>query len=228
MSYFEKYKKRVRSYGNSTSESFEIATKEIVNNSFEDSPTYREVTIGNETFGIRLVNEDKIDEKSILFRPNTDNVSIGSYVKIGDIDWLIVEFDKDRMTPKSLIKKADKTIRWKKEDGSIVEEPCVLESVFYEEVRDGKYFFSPKGNIRIYTQFNDNTSKIISEYRFIFGSSVYKVGGVDDFSNIENGVGFLVINLEKTEKSTADDFVNGVADNSSTITQESGNGGGWL
>jgi hypothetical protein len=234
MSYFDTYKSRVKSDGNTPSDSFSNATKHLINESFMDSPTYSKIDIGGIDYDVRITDEEKIDEKKLLFRPDT-SVEVGLYANISGNKWLILNFDSDRITPKSIIKKADRIIKWKDSNGILHQEPCVLESVFYEENRDGDYFYTPKGNIRIYTQYNESTKKILDQMRFVFGNNVYLVGTIDNFSYVYDDKGYIILYLEKTAKLPKDDFNLGIADNYEVYANNTdnstggGNGGGdWL
>lgn len=232
MSLLDAYRKRVSIDGSSHSEAFSNSTRTLINDSFEDSPTFSKIMIGKDQYDVRITDERKIDEKKLLFRPDTDTIQIGEYAIISDNKWLLLNFDPDRITPKSIIKKADRTLRWKDNLGNILEEPCVIESVLYEEMRDGIYFYSPKGNLKIFTQYNQNTKKILNQMRFLFGTDAYSIGGIDNFSNVYDDKGYLVINLEKSKILPKDDFTTGIADNyevyANNNPQGSNTGGGWL
>jgi hypothetical protein len=133
------------------------------------------------------------------------------------------------MIPKSEIKKSDNILKWKDFNNTEFAIPCSVESVFYEEMRDGQYFYTPRGNVQVLVQLNNETKTIFVGQRFLFGSSAYEVGGVDDLTNVENDKGFLTFFLERTEKLTDDDFINGIASNSyNTDDDGSNDGGGWL
>lgn len=234
MNYFDIYKKRVTSNGSTIAESYTNSSKDLINHTFEDSPTYAHIDIGGDMYDVRITNEDKDDEKTLLFRPDVE-IPLGLYATINNDKWLILEYDKNVTTPTSLIKKANRTLKWSNTYGDIFSEPCVIESVLYEEQRDGKYFFSPKGNMRVYTQLNEFTKTLYTEQRFIFGSSIYKIGGLDNFTYVFNNVGYITLNLEKTVKNVHDDFELGIAWNDVTLipdadnSEQGGNGGGgWL
>lgn len=229
MDYFEIYKARLHVDGGTQTDSFTNASKQLIHDSFADSPSFMTIDIASIKYDARLVEGEKDNEKKLLYRPDTQ-INIGEYVTIGFDMWLTMDFENSKITPKSTIKIADRVLRWK--DGkNVIEEPCVLQTVQYEEMRDGKYFYTPKGNILIHTQYNANTIKLIDNQRFIFGSNVYKIGGIDDFTNVKDGKGYLSINLEKTDKLQGDNFVIGVADNSLVIKEDDpivDSGGDWL
>lgn len=230
MSYFDTYKKKLGISGNTQSEAYVKSTHQLINDSFADSPTYKKIYIGSNIYDVRIVEGEKKDEKKLLFRPDTI-VTKGEYAVVDTDRWLLLSFDNNSITPKSVIKIADRTLKWKDANGIVIEEPCVLESTQYEEMRDGVYFFTPKGNIIVHTQLNNRTESLIENQRFIFGSSVFKIGGIDDFANVYLDKGYLTIYLEKTEKLQGDNFVTGVADNSSIIistTAPTNGGGDWL
>lgn len=232
MSFSDAYRKRVSIDGSNHSDSFSNSTKILINDSFEDSPTFSRILIGDKEYDVRITDERKIDEKKLLFRPDTLDIQVGHYAVINDNKWLLLNFDPDRITPKSIIKKADRFLKWKDNNGNMIEEPCVVESVLYEEMRDGMYFFSPKGNLRIFLQYNQTTKHILNQMRFLFGTDAYSVGGIDNFSNVYNDKGYMIINLEKSKILPKDDFVTGIADNyevyANNNPQGNNSGGGWL
>lgn len=234
MDYFDLYKARVTNNGNSIAEAFTKSSKDLINHTFADSPTYANIDIGGNMYDVRITNEDKNDEKTLLLRPDVV-IPLGLHAIINDEVWLVLEYDKNVTTPTCLIKKADRILKWQNTYGDVFTENCVIESVLYEEQRDGKYFFTPKGNMRVYVQLNEKTKNLYAEQRFIFGSSAYKIGGLDDFAHVYDGNGYISINLEKTVKNINDDFIEGIAWNDETLIpdvddpENDGNGGGgWL
>jgi hypothetical protein len=230
MNFFDTYKARLLADGSSVADTFSNSTKHLINETFADSPTYSVITIEDRDVEVRVTDSNEIDEKQLLFRPDS-TIHVGAYATIGENKWLILDFDSDRITPKSKIKKADRHLKWLDSKGNLIQEPCAIESVLYEDMRDGKFFFTPQGNLQVYTQYNSNTMNIIAEQRFIFGSSAYRASGIDDFSKVMDGKGYLILNLEKTEKLPKDNFIDNIADNSNVIRSESdtvSGGGDWL
>lgn len=235
MTYFEHYKKRVIADGNNLAESYTNSSKELVNYSFADSPTFAVIDIGGDMYDVRITSGKTSNDKRLLLRPDV-KVDIGTYATIDNEKWLVMDYSKNVTTPVASVSKAEEVLSWMDTDGTtVLKENCVLQSALYEDQRDGKYFYTPKGNVNVYVALNDTTKKIYVEQRFIFGNSVFKVSDIDDYQHVENNVGYLFLHLEKTEKHAKDNFVDKIAYNDSRSVadvldkDDDGNGGGgWL
>lgn len=232
--YLDKYKRRMEANGSTQAKSYHNSTVHMINNSFTDSPTYKELDIGYdiasyETTGVRVLSETNSDERKLLFRPNVVKIK-GEKVVFDGNDWMIIDFSHNDTTPKALIKRLDYSLKWKDEWGAIREEKCYLRSFTLETLKESEYFASNENNAKIMIQYNSRTKDIKINQRFVLGSNVYKVIGIDDFSNISNSKGFITMSLEMTEKSDKDNIANSVADNSHLVdmNDDTSGGGDWL
>jgi len=220
--YFDIYKQRVAINGSNEVESRINATKYIVTKEFKKSPFYKEVIINNEVIDVRMVDGKNSNvygndyiQKQLLFLPDT-KVDIGEAVYIANEVWLIVDFNNYEIFPIASIQLCNETLKWKI-NTSIYEYPCIItKSSLMFDLKNEKYEFNlPDGNLYLYVQKNEYTKEIIPLMRFILGSQVYEILGVDDLTNYN----LIKFTINLTTKNSNDDFVNKIANN---VVKEAG------
>jgi len=162
--------------------------------------------------------------REVIFKPN-ESLGVGTYVKFDGDTWLL--FDKYGGTGSTSIKmlaqRCNRSLKWKDESGNILEFECVagatdLGSKAKQSKNDiywNKYDVRlPIGQLFVFVELNDTTRHIRLNQRFIFGSNVYEVSGVDDTTGVSrNGFGLMQFTIKLATKRDEDDFVNGIAYN---------------
>lgn len=180
---------------------------------------------------INVVIEDKYynpdgDLKYIM--ADLGILKLGSIVNFQNNNWIIVELTKDNpIYQTAVMQLCNATLKWKPTfSSSPLEYPCVAKSKFqFMTLDQQKYITLPDGTIQVIVQLNVDTKTIVLGQRFIFGSNVYSVTGIDDFGK----QGLLVLSMKLAQKNDLDDFVNILADNSHLFSASGGtDGGGWL
>jgi len=168
------------------------------------------------------------DWKTVLFDSIDHPVGLGKHYIFDDNTWLTINTEVIKnLSATCTIRRCNNSLRWINEStGAYYEEPCCIEYLV-KEPRDyatqGSPFMTPGGFLHIETQFNERTSLIKQNQRFLFGNSehwtCYKVlgTGINDFKNLttyDNDTAKiltldLVANFVNNE---LDDVVNGIAD----------------
>jgi hypothetical protein len=136
------------------------------------------------------------------------------------------------LTATSTVRRCNNTLRWIDEPtGAIYTEPCIIEyevKEAREHATQGSPFMTPGGFLKIYTQFNPQTSKINQNQRFLFGNkdhwTCYKVvgTGINDFRNAttydNTKAQILVLDLiANFTNDELDDFVNRIEEVHSNV-----------
>jgi hypothetical protein len=232
--WFDKYKTRLNSSGLSEADAFKNSTLDMINDTFSNATNFAQIDIGGVITDVRIININSFS-KELIFRPSIIR-SRGQILTIDSEKWMISDFNKDIISPKAKILRINNIMKWKDYSGVIVEEPCVLASSTIAEannlvgkgMKSNDLFYLPTGSFRTFVQYNNNSKNIKFEQRFVFGSGVYKLVAVDDYTYVENSVGYIALVFERSEIREADDIINRLADNSHLDVGTSADGGGWL
>lgn len=213
------YKKRLGA--TSSSEALVNASRQQTKSLFTNSPLYKVIQVNGLDKGVR-VNYESENERQLLLLPE-DSVDKGSIAFFDELNWLVTEFIPNLVYPKAIVTICNEIARWN--DGvNTYEYPAVAVGKGYKLEDNKKYMRLAEGDVVIKIPFNDETKTIKELQRFIFGDRAYQVIGIDNMSNVLNGIGILEVTLELTSKADTDDIVADVADNDTT---SSGWGGGW-
>lgn len=209
MSYFDQYVNRV---GVNLSEDIKNNTLDIIHFQFEQSPTYKEILINGANVGARVIDEEKTDEKTLLFKPPF-TVTMGSVAELSDGKWILVETFNDEVFPKAKIKQANQILPLTglqtetqigtDEFGRPINEyvptsptllPCIVESSIYQPKEDSVITL-PNGKILVtipYTIHDD----ISDNKEFELYGEKYKIVGIDRTKSV-NEVGLMILHCER-------------------------------
>jgi hypothetical protein len=209
----------------------------LINDQFENGSDF--YTIGEElTFGtINFTNTDvrithvinrntgeKLgdDFREIIFKDITHVKGMGFRYYFDDNYWITVNTDNYKfVTASSIIRRCNNVLRWIDRYGNKIQEPCIIEYAIKESANDfNSNIIIPQGQIAITTQYNNRTTTIIPNQRFLIGNPrvAYKVrgDGINNFLNQstydDNSVPLIKIYLDFDPKNEAmDDIINGYA-----------------
>lgn len=225
--YFDKFKKRMSTEGSSYGEAFKNSTIHFINDVFEKNPSYKTVIVNGINVGvIEIKDRNDSKNKELLFKTGED-FDIGGVVEDEIGKWLIFDFIKDDVMPKAMIKKCNELLRWKFSGGTLNEQPVFIEPYHTFELsdieKDFMDFDTVTGGLNIYVQLNSETLKIELSHRFVFGTKVYEVIGIDDVTFADNGIGLLKLKMTLTPIQK-DNLVGKIGDN---IENDSGGGSLW-
>lgn len=220
MSYYDTRIKEMKLLGKNATETITRDSKQRINNSFTDDPSYRLAEMHNHDLtvetdvDIRLVNIDKsTSEKKIYFRPDK-LVKVGNYIKIikDGTTYIIDEYEDNLLSPCGVGIKCDKTLNWK---GLITNPiPCVITNSSYGskgETHTNQWTsdFDSRGVITC--QRNTYTENIYEGMRFYFGSEwdIYEVTKKQGV--FKDGTWQMI--CKYTKKLQEDDLANGICYN---------------
>lgn len=243
MSFLDNYTRRLRRSGNDVGEVYENNTIAFIDVTFHASPTFRVLGVKSTQFptitqmDARVVEVERLGSlREVIFRPN-QSLDIGTYVTFDDDTWII--FDKFGGTcVKVLVARCNHTLKWKDKNNNILEVDCVASASDLgskakqgdNEIEWNKYDVRlPLGQLFVFVEANSSTRQVQLNHRFIFGSNVYEVVGIDDTTLVnKDGFGIIQLTIKKTTKQDADDFTNRIAYNDYSIEESSGDNGGGL
>jgi hypothetical protein len=202
------------------------STKEVINNSFADSPTYKVVIIDGSDVESRLISGDSSTEKELLFRPEFMTYK-GALVDIDGVHWMVKEIDHDGVKPKAQITKCNQVLKWNNADVTY-EVPCIVEDGTKFGLQHDEYLVTAKGELRVLVTYNSITKEIKEQFRFIIRERAYQVVGINDLTHIDNDKGYLQLVIALDTKTSGDDLTNNVADNSQVnVSENSDNWSRW-
>jgi len=249
--FFDKYKNRLTRNGNDIGDVYKNNTIAFIEATFQASPTFRVLEVSSVEFpeitemDARVVEVERMGSlREVLFRPN-QGLNVGTYIKFDNETWLI--FDKYggiETGMKALVERCNRTLKWKDKDGVIKDVDCIASSADLgskakqgrNEIEWNKYDVRlPLGQLYVFVESNADTQTIELGDRFIFGSNVYTVDGIDDTTSIDNnGYGIIQMTIKITTRQEGDDFANRIAVNKYTVEEtgetpvDSGENGGML
>lgn len=247
MEHIDKYKRRLNRNGADLGKAYANNTIAFIESTFHASPTFRVLDVVSfekphiTQMDARVVEVERLGTlREILFRPTSEGLHIGTLVKFDGETWLI--FD-EYGSSKVLAEKCNRELRWKDKDGQLISIDCIASAMDLgskakqsrNEIEWNKYDVQlPLGQLFIFVELRDETKQIRLNQRFVFGSKVYEVVGIDDTTTVsKSGYGVLQLNVKVTTIVDEDDFVNQIAynkydDQSTTIPTEGNEGEGGL
>ena len=212
-------------------------SKNLISTEFKNSTSYSLVKINGVDRKSRIVEESSIiknpNRKRLLCFPD-ETINVGETVEFDGSNWICVDNDTtSQVSDVGIIEKGHNTLKWKDKGGTVREHVCIIitATTKSQTIDEEKYISLPNGIIKIVVRYTAETKMVLTNQRFIFGNQVYEIHGIDDFSKVINGVGLLELTMKKTEKYSADDMTNRIADNSAVYATGGGSGtgeGGWL
>lgn len=214
MSYFETYRSRLLSQGNSSAESVINTTKQVVNNSFDTSLSTKTVLIDGVSI-VAIVNQGKnSEEKSILFKPDTV-IDKGTVVTIDSLNYLVMDFEANEVYPVAKVKLCNSTFPiqsdktqvligtddfgdpiYEYQEGTTENVPCIVETTVTSDSVD-EAINLPEGRINVTIPFKDNPN-IAEGKEFLMYGSTYQITGID-YTKSLNKKGILIIQGKKVQ-----------------------------
>lgn len=210
MTYYDEYMSRL----NATKNSLIDSTVNLIGSSFKDAPNYKIVKINNSDIESRF-NYDKDYIGTLLFKPNTI-FSLGEYVEIDNKVWIITDFNLNYIYPKATVYMCNEAIKWKDKDGIVHSYPCAILNWYFYNPEEFHQLVFVRTEIHVLIKNDDFVKTLYPSQRFILGSQVYQLLGINDISKKD----ICQLRLDITLKKPEDDFENGIADNT---TNQGGN-----
>lgn len=227
-----KYYESSLSIRKSPSETYRNDLQAFVNSDFENASNYyvieEELNKGTKVYtstGVRLIHITDSgttgrnianDWKELLFKDFEHARAIGTRYRFDNNIWITVNLETYKTTTASCtVRRCNNNVKWYDENGALQQEPCIIDYAFTQYDNKDSKIVLPDGNIKVVCQYNDNTSKITQNQRFIFGGQAFKVQGRVNFLNTNTFGGnppILELIMYKDQESDFDDLINNIAD----------------
>lgn len=225
--HIEKYRARLTPFGENIGQAFQSNTDNFMETAFADSPTYRRMGVRGRQYPDiteidgRVIEVERMGSlREILFRPSSEGLDVGTYVKFDDDIWII--FDRYGKS-KALASKTNRKLKWKDKNNVYQEMECVASASDLgskakqskNEIEWNKFDVRlPLGQLFVFVELTEETNQIGLNDRFLFGRKAYEVTGIDDTSTVNrDGFGLLQLTIKVTTIREEDDFENGIAQN---------------
>ena len=229
MSYIDKYKNRVRTNGEDLGEAYSNNTIAFIESTFASSPTFRRLKVESyekphiTEMDARVVEVERLGTlREVLFRPTSEDLNEGTYIKFDNFTWLIYDtYDK-----KALVAQCNKKLKWYDKEGKLHNFDCIASASDVgskakqskNEIEWNKYDVNlPVGQLFVFVEYRPETEKIDLGHRFLFGRNAYEIIGVDDNTVIREidgkSVGVIQFIARITTKNEKDNFETGIAYN---------------
>lgn len=251
MNYFDKYHRRLERTGKNSGEGFQNSTINFINSTFSSSPSFRVLTVNSTEFpdineiDARVIEIERMGTlREVLFRPK-QGLNIGTYVKFDNDTWLA--FDKwgsiESKNLKLLVQKCNNVLQWKNPDNTTLKYECIASATpLGSKSNQGKNDIEwnkfdvrlPLGQLFVHVERNEFTKTIRMNQRFIIGSNVYEVFGIDETTLVDKrGFGVIQFTVKISTKHNKDNFITGIAFNNEVpneieIVPPSSNEGGRI
>jgi hypothetical protein len=211
MSYFDSYRNRLLSQGNSGKEAVENATINLVNKNFSLSFGYKVVKVNQIDTDVIYSNGKEHVDGELLFKPQYIPVR-GSIVEMDDAEYLIVDSLKHEIYPTAEIKLCNSNFPLPGQqvcttyindfgeeqedcvDSAPVEIPCIVETSFYKQGEDQPINL-PNDTVRITIPYTEHNSLKVNYSFKLYGES-YQVSSFD-YTQSLNKIGLLIINAKR-------------------------------
>lgn len=193
----------------SIKERFEFELEQLIDEQFLMASTVctiqEETSFGSDEYqdvvvrvnrGINILTGQKLgdDFKTILFKNQDHNVILGSLFYFDDNYWITYNIEKIKnLVTSIMVRRCNNVLRWVDENGTSYSEYCSIDYAVKRPVDSKRASdpVTPNAFILVYSQLNNNTRKIKSGQRFLFGNTenwvCFRVygGGVQNFLNRE-------------------------------------------
>lgn len=229
--HLDKYKQRLLRNGSNSGEAYTNNTIAFIDNTFHASPTFRVLEVLSTEFphitgmDARVVEVERMGSlREVLFRPH-EGLNVGTYIKFDNDTWLISDVwgSIEANNFKAVVQKCNRKLRWKDKNNTVKDIDCIASATPLgsksnqgrNDIEWNKYDVRlPLGQLFVYMECNDMTKAVKINQRFIFGSNVYEVFGIDDTTLVDkNGFGIIQLTVKITTKREEDDFLNQIAFN---------------
>ena len=234
----DRFRRRVKSQGDTAGEAITNHTEQYLINSFKDSPSYILAGVESSQYpdikeiDTRVVSVERMGAlREVIFKPK-QFLDIGAYLLFDNSKWLIYDAFTNTVSPKVIVQKCNEILKWQDtlEDGTVVEHSYPVVSGASDLGSKAKQSRSevpynkldirePIGQLFIYVESNEFTNALKIDKRLIIGDRVYKVVGKDGTTLTSDlihpihgynyGIVYFIMQLDTmTDK---DDFVNNIA-----------------
>lgn len=156
------------------------------------------------------------DYRAFLFQDFTHAKGLGYRYRFNNNIWLCMNSDLYKfVTASTTVRRCNNQLKWKDQYGVIRQEPCVIDYAYSgTQVDFDQAINIPSGSLVVVVQYNQYTSNIQINDRFIFGKQAFKVKSMNDFfqnqTGQQNTTPLLYLNVYKDSIADGDDLINGI------------------
>ena len=205
---FESYRNRVLSSGNNIRENMLDNSIQFVENSFEDSPSYRVVKVNGVDMGVRFIRDREYSVMNefmiykVMFRPSS-NIDRGDIIKFNNSKgleetWLAVYRTDHDLFPYVHVRRCNNKLSFEV-GNEIVEHPVVIDNKLqrYQEIEEKELINLPDDSLSVAITYNDESNGIKLRDRFVVKDMTWEVQVVDKITNVFDGVGIVNMIIRK-------------------------------
>lgn len=164
------------------------------------------------------------DWRNIIFEDMNHKYALGMRYLFDNNLWVTVQSDYyHKPTASAIIRRCDSSFKWYDEYHNLIEEPIMIDyDMRLTKLLFGSEIILPQGHLKIVTQLNDNTKKLILNQRMVFGKQIFKIDYVNDFIRSKTldstSVPLIYLTMFKDEvNADMDNMILGVADAYSNV-----------
>lgn len=236
-SIFGEYTERTEAHGSNLKERYEKDTDRFIMESFENSPTYREIEVYQQGsyVGIKGVRVNMIERmgniRNLLLKPG-DDLWVGNMARFEQRDWLLYDkFGYHEVGVKMTAMRTNYTLKWESKKGGTYNVKCYASSSDIgskskqsrANIEFNKYDVKlPYGQLYIFMEMSEASMEIDLNHRFIINGIVYEVIGLDNTTHVENNYGIIQFTVKRTTRNPKDNFELGIAYNEYLNEERSG------
>ncbi|MGL5152639.1 MAG: hypothetical protein ACRC7N_18960 [Clostridium sp.] len=217
MSYLDVKKRIMKNKGENELEARKNHTKRYIINNFKNDPSYKRAILIKpnmlkEDIDIRVTNVDKSTlEKNIYLLPDKE-VEIGSLIEYPKKTYIVMEFEENLLSPRCKALECFQTLNWHGLDKPV---PCYATNSSYgtKGIVETSYLNLYEAKVLFYLPYNETTSIIKQDMRFIFNNDKDSVYKVVDKSRVTTGKVLRLVMDKIAFDETRDDSANNVAYN---------------
>ena len=168
----------------------------------------------------------KDDFRTVLFKDLQYNALLGDKYRFNNTYYLTIDTGRSfSSTSSALIQKCNDTAKWYNDNGLLLEEPVIVTRASLRELDDDRVMALPTNQVFVYIKYNTSSKQIKwadvnsannKFTRFIFNGKVYRTVGTDPHTLVRDGNGILELRCQEDMIKDGDDFINGIADNSTS------------
>lgn len=199
---FESYRRRVSLNGNDIREHVMNQSKLFVDQTFENSPSYRLVKVNGVDMGVRFIRNREYSVMNefmiyqVMFRP-TDNIRRGDLITFDNSEgitetWMAVFRTDSEVFPYVHARRCNNSLSFETELG-VVSHPVIIDNKLqrYQEIEERTLINLPDDSLSVAIAYNSESETVKLRDRFQIKSKTYEVQVVDDITNVIDGVGLI-------------------------------------
>ncbi|MGF6375112.1 hypothetical protein M2140_000146 [Clostridiales Family XIII bacterium PM5-7] len=217
---FEAYRNRLGQYGKTdkeASQAHRIMVKEV---SFKNSQSYKSVVIDGKNYDARItkdVNDTfktgsgsyRIEFRDGVYFPPGTYINVYNETSKKDDVWMLINISDNPIFPLHIIKKCAYNLKWKNENGEIIERMIAFDDSYkiYDGIRNYGYRTNlPEASLVVTIPYDNETTNIRYDKRFLIDyvgtigtPEAYSVTNRNAISRVSDGHGVITLSLTRDQ-----------------------------